>query len=209
MEADLMKRNPAAHAFGRRWGAGMTSRSRQNGVVLIIALIVLVAMTIAGIALVRSVDTSNQISGNLAFRQGATHAGDAAIETARAWILANATGNTLFNDVAVSGYYSFKDNVPSWSQYAWSTKAPSEVTDATTGNHYTYVIHRLCATPGDPSALGVACVSNLDTSGTLPGNSKQAEKVSLSGTTQLYYRVTARVVGPRNTVSFVQAVILN
>ena len=54
---------------------------RQRGVVLFISLIVLVAMTLAGVALVRSVDTTNLIAGNLAFKQGATLSGDAAIET--------------------------------------------------------------------------------------------------------------------------------
>jgi type IV pilus assembly protein PilX len=208
MEASVMTRNRTIPNVALLRAQGMTLPTRQRGVVLFIALIVLVAMTIAGIALVRSVDTANQISGNLAFRQGATHGGDAAVEAARTWILAQ-TGNALFNDVPVSGYYAFKDSIASWSKYDWSTKAPSEAVDANTGNRSTYVIHRLCATAGDPNSPGVSCLSNLDTSGTNPGNSKQAEKVSLTGTTALYYRVTARVVGPRNTVSFVQAVILN
>jgi Tfp pilus assembly protein PilX len=52
------------------------SRRAQQGVVLFIALIVLVAMSLAGIALMRSVDTNVLIAGNLAFRQGATMAGD-------------------------------------------------------------------------------------------------------------------------------------
>ena len=41
-------------------------RSGQSGVVLFIALIVLVAMTLAGIAIMRSVDTGVAISGNVA-----------------------------------------------------------------------------------------------------------------------------------------------
>lgn len=51
-------------------------RRAQQGVVLFVALIILVAMTLAGIALMRSVDTNVLIAGNLAFRQGATMAGD-------------------------------------------------------------------------------------------------------------------------------------
>jgi Tfp pilus assembly protein PilX len=56
---------------------------RQRGAILFIALIVLVAMTLAGIALMRSVDTNVLIAGNLAFRQGATAAGDYGVEDAR------------------------------------------------------------------------------------------------------------------------------
>ena len=55
----------------------MSLASRQGGVVLMIALIILVALTLGGIALVRSVDTTNLISGNLAFQQAATRAGEA------------------------------------------------------------------------------------------------------------------------------------
>ena len=47
----------------------------QSGVVLFIALIVLVAMSLAGVALVRSVDTNLLIAGNLAFKQGDTCVG--------------------------------------------------------------------------------------------------------------------------------------
>ena len=53
-------------------------------------------MSLAGIALIRSVDTSNLIAGNLAFRQGATIAGDWGLETARTWLLNQAT-NTPTN----------------------------------------------------------------------------------------------------------------
>ncbi len=54
----------------------------QRGVILIITLIVLVAMTLASIAMVRSVDTSTVIAGNLAFKQSATASGDAGLEAA-------------------------------------------------------------------------------------------------------------------------------
>ncbi|MBI5918849.1 MAG: hypothetical protein HY849_05705 [Nitrosomonadales bacterium] len=49
---------------------------RQRGVVLLIALIVLVAMTLAGIGMMRSVDTGTLVAGNLAFKQSTTQAGD-------------------------------------------------------------------------------------------------------------------------------------
>src|SRR3954465_1126782 len=62
---------------------------RQRGAILFIALIVLVAMSLAGIALMRSVDTNVLIAGNLVFRQGATAGADRGIEDARTWIMAN------------------------------------------------------------------------------------------------------------------------
>ena len=72
-------------------------RRAQSGVVLFIALIILVAMTLAGIALMRSVDTNVLIAGNLAFRQATTLAGDWGIEEARSWLTANTSGETLYS----------------------------------------------------------------------------------------------------------------
>lgn len=67
-----------------------TNYHRQQGVVLLIALIVLVAMTMAGIAMVRSVSIGNQVAGNLAFQQANLTETDAGIEAALGLIAANA-----------------------------------------------------------------------------------------------------------------------
>ena len=64
-------------------------RRAQQGVVLFVSLIILVAMTLAGIALMRSVDTNVLIAGNLAFRQANTMYADTGVEAARAWLTAN------------------------------------------------------------------------------------------------------------------------
>jgi len=56
--------------------------SRQRGVVLFFALIALVVMSLAAVALIRSVDTNTLIAGNLAFKQAATSSGDSGLEMA-------------------------------------------------------------------------------------------------------------------------------
>ena len=71
---------------------------RQQGVVLFIALIVLVAMTLAGLAIMRSVDTGNLVSGNVAFRQAALSSGDRGIDTAFTWLKSNVTTGVLNNN---------------------------------------------------------------------------------------------------------------
>ena len=58
----------------------------QRGVVIFIALIVLVAMTLAGIAMMRSSGSAMLTAGNLGFRQNATASGDLGLETARTWL---------------------------------------------------------------------------------------------------------------------------
>ena len=57
-------------------------RAKQRGIVLILVLIGLVAMTLAGIALVRGSQTSSMIAGNFAFRQASLAAADTAVELA-------------------------------------------------------------------------------------------------------------------------------
>ena len=55
---------------------------KQTGVVLFIALIALVVMSLAAVALIRSVDTSTLIAGNLSFKQATTTSADTGVEAA-------------------------------------------------------------------------------------------------------------------------------
>ena len=54
----------------------MNYRNKQQGVVLVIALIALMAISLAGVALMRSVDSSNVVSGNIAFNEAAIQMAD-------------------------------------------------------------------------------------------------------------------------------------
>ena len=76
----------------------------QRGVSLLFALLALVALSLATLALVRTVDTSGLVLGNIGFKQDATVAGDQATRQAVAWLKANVAG--LDNDAANSGYYA-------------------------------------------------------------------------------------------------------
>ena len=49
---------------------------------MFIALLVMVALSLAGIALIRSADTATVVSGNLAFKQAAIYAVDRSVEQA-------------------------------------------------------------------------------------------------------------------------------
>jgi Tfp pilus assembly protein PilX len=186
----------------------MARREGQRGLVLVIVLIVLTAMMLASIALMRSVNTANIVAGNLAFRQAATHEGDYGTEQAITW-LQSQTGNTLLIDSAVNGYYStLQGPAPgtSWDTY-WNTtySATGTVVTMPAFHNYTvsYVIHRLCPTSGTTigcasSPLGSASNGNSDQGGN-PANYQLP--------TQGYFRITSRIVGPRNTVSYTQAMV--
>ena len=195
--------------------------ARQRGIVLMMALIVLVAMTLAGIALVRSVDTSNIIAGNLAFQQAATNAGDSGSEAAVTWLQAN-SGNTtaLWGVAATQGYYaSCNLAIPgsctpnfaggqTWDSYWSAVLSVNAVTVLPTpdpaGNTVAYVIHRLCNSNGDPAAVDCA---EPPAAGTTAASSKTSDKVALLYTAQRFYRITTRIAGPRNTVSYVQTIV--
>lgn len=187
-------------------------RARQAGVVLMMALIVLVAMTLAGIALVRSVDTSNVIAGNLAFQQSATHAGDAGTEAAVTWLQANNTGTTLYANILAQGYAASRQDPAagqSWADF-WSAvlvPAGQVVTLApdAAGNTVSYTIQRLCNAVGDPTS-GVGCAVTQSV-GAMASSSRTAGTVALLYASQIYYRVTTRIAGPRNTVSYVQTIV--
>jgi Tfp pilus assembly protein PilX len=185
--------------------------------VLLVALIVLVAMTLAGIALMRSVFTGNRVAGNLAFQQAATQSADVGIETAIAWLENNSAGNRLFSNINIGagetvGYYASRQEpgpTQSWDDWWAAVPVPdnrvnSLAADAA-GNTVAYVIQRLCNNVGDPNA-GIGCSTSPTSSGS-EGSSRGSGVVALQVSGQRYYRITVRVSGPRNTVSFVQAVI--
>lgn len=197
--------------------------SAQRGVILFVTLIVLVAMSLAGIALMRSVDSNVLIAGNLVFRQGATMAADWGVEAARAWLEANKAGSTLEVDqpgvTGGTGYWAnwqetadlYGATATTTDDYNWPASSTLVGTDSG-GNEVRYVIHRLCSAAGPASSGSLSCVKAASGggSGAASTGSKGAVTyggAALPGLSSTYYRVTVRVVGPRNTLSFVQAVL--
>jgi len=190
---------------------------RERGTILFVALIVLVAMSLAGIALMRSVDTNVLIAGNLAFRQGATAAGDWGVESARSWLAANTAKLNIDQPGATFYWANWQQNLdliandPAKPDYDWTSNASpaNDLGFDSAGNRVQYVIHRLCDVAGAPNV--VQCVKSsisVSTAGT--GGSNQVQPVgggNVNIATVVLYRVTVRVTGPRNTVSYVQAVL--
>ena len=198
--------------------AATSLRRAQRGAVLFISLIVLVAMSLAGLAMMRGVDTGALIANNLAFKQGATAAGDAGIEAARTWLMAN-TGATLYNDqpgvTNGTGYWATWQqgldftgtDADTTNNFDWSTRAVALAADAA-GNQVSYVIHRMCDATGNPASIN--CIRVTDSTGSTAGGSKGAAAFgtyAITSPSQAFFRVTVRVIGPRNTTSYVQAVL--
>jgi Tfp pilus assembly protein PilX len=195
-------------------GAARAARGRQRGAVLFIALIVLVAMTLAGIAIMRSVDTATLIAGNLAFKQATIQAADNGIEQAYQWLLANRPQLNTTNTAA--GYFSSRPGAePNWTDPLVWANAVSLGTDAA-GNTTSYLIHRMCNCPDTPyngtCPGGAAQQCALDAPATVApppaaGDSFSVGAPGYLADPKVFYRITVRTVGPRNTASYVQAMV--
>jgi len=193
----------------------------QRGMILFIALIVLVAMTLAGIALVRSVDTANVIAGNLAFKQATLQAADLGVEVAfNALTIIAGSADTDVTPAASSTnpnywYYASRRTtdaygVPTQQYYGAPGAATAidwsqvPIASAVAGNTVQIVIDRLCQGPPPVTDLLASCFADAGVGGS---GSQKAGTTSFSATAAVYYRLTARVTGPRNTVSMVQALL--
>jgi type IV pilus assembly protein PilX len=193
--------------------AAKTRHIHQRGTVLLLALILLVALSLAGIALVRSVSTSNMIAGNLAFQQGTTHSADAGVETAITFLETNSAGTTLESSVLTgtgTRYVAQRQDPAvgqSWDAFWSATLAGSGAVNTlpqdAAGNTVSYVIHRLCNATGAPAYPGC---SSSPTDAACNGCS-HGLGLGPAPARQVYYRVTARVTGPRNTLSYVQVIV--
>lgn len=196
----------------------------QRGATLIFVLILLVVMLIGGIALVRSVDTGLVIAGNLAFKRTTTHAADFGIEQARAW-LQGVTPADLENDNPGLGYYAtrqiavtdFGGTRPDTQadDVDWDGDKPAALAKVrsigqdSAGNSIAYVIHRMCDSTGAPGTTSNPCESFTPTSSSTSTTRGPAYgSGALKGQRAYLYRITVRAIGPRNTRSIVQSVII-
>lgn len=192
----------------------LATASRQQGVVLMVALIVLIAMTLAGLALWRAVDSGNVIAGNLAFKQSATMSADRGLQAALVWLDNNR--NALADSDTAHGYIANTlSTEPDWYGNSIWSNAVDLGADAA-GNRVQYLIHRLCRTTGayngeDGTGQANSCSTSLSkapvTNATL-GSSLQIGAAVYQSNPSIYYRITARVLGPRNTISIVQATVM-
>ena len=215
----------SASIFTVRRAAGHRPRARkgQQGVVLMIALIVLVAMTLASVAMIRSVDTSTLIAGNLAFKQSGITSGDGGVNAAIAWLEAN--GAALEKSQASSGYYATSQDcldltgneklpkkcTPPFTAFDWNNASAVKVlAKDPAGNEVAYIIQRLCDEEG--ALDGKKCTVEESTqTGSSQGGARQMLTYQpgswSSAANRGYYRITARVAGPNKNVSYVQAIV--
>lgn len=188
-----------------RWAVGR----RQQGLVMLVVLMVLGLMFLGAAGAMRAVDTGNVISGNFSFQQAAVQASDRAVKDAM---------NTLSAAVAAGGgnaaianrYYNVRQSpvdsrgfpsATNWNNVNCVDEGGSVVGDcsADAGNYRVqYVIERMCA--GNPD------MSNINDIRARCEYEASATALSAS-TIALRYRVVVRVRGPRGTEGWFEAMV--
>ncbi len=186
----------------------------QQGMVLFVALIVLIVMTLAGLALLRQLGVGTSIAGNIAFKESATAVADRGVEEALQWLALPTTNTSLTS--APDGYDSswgagFDPDAFAWGPGFSRTIVPPVAAApdyAQTGSQTEMIIQRLCSTPG-MSSLDPAqqCSDSLVANPLRSHGGGGYGSVLPSTTPAPFYRVTTQVRGPRNTVSVTQVLI--
>lgn len=197
---------------------------RQQGVVLFIALVALVVMSLAAVALIRAVDTNTVITGNLSFKQSAVIAADSGIEAAFTWLNNQATNNlaSLNGDLILTGegYFSRIPDLHQAPPYvglvnldsAAELRLPATwnnsvtIPDTGDGNTVNYIVQRMCLRADDPSTAPDHCVfGDRPQNQNLNPDCEYQACAEVGSLPSPMYRVTVRVTGPKNTVSYTQA----
>jgi type IV pilus assembly protein PilX len=202
----------------------LSSPRSQRGIALFVALIVMVALSLAGVALVRSIDTTTSITGNIAFRQSALLQANWAVEEAIGHIYAKDSKpsttdmivdptNDLPSQFYIASFDPANDSKKS-AQPALPAGVPQQLwkkgnlapakQDANSGNDVRYVIQRMCTVDAIGFAANQAQCDLMQPKQAL-GTTVGDEAIN-TGKYPLY-RVTVRVDGPNNALSFVQAMI--
>jgi Tfp pilus assembly protein PilX len=199
------------HRISRPRLSARAPAKRQQGIVVFVALIAVVLMSLAAVGLMRSVHTSTIVVGNLAFRQAAQSMASAAVEKAVYDMFKPGTMAGVQDHDGNKNYYSFVQpgestlGVPAVLQSKGAYPASFQLMSDSSGNEARYVIERMCL----PAANG------------LPAEGRWCEMIppkqgiGMQGNIQFnigldpipYYRMTVRVDGPNNSVSFAHAML--
>ena len=200
-------------------------KSKQTGVVLFLAMIALVVMSLAAVALIRSVDTNSMITGNLAYKQTAAISSSYGIES-----MVDALGPMplTYGDAndAANGYYALCSNFDGGSadrcsgnnltaDASWVAGTNSSLATGTGlvagrdayGNTIQYIVERMCHQVGAPAKAACLQAGSDPDNGTKNVLNEPVAGAPKTPTEIPVYRVTVRIAGPKNTVSYIQAFI--
>ena len=208
-------------------------RAGQRGLSLIFSMMALVMLSLAAVALLRSVDVSSMIVGNLSFKQDATSASASAAAEALVWLQSAQTGS-LDADIAASGYYANSQDGLDPTGRRTTSQTPLALVDwlgdgscsyaaagtfsactvrakqgtPVNGNQVRWVITRLCKTSAAISSANPCAKPATISSANASERGEVGSGGRLSGlTSSPYYRIIVRTEGARNTVSYTETLV--
>jgi len=196
---------------------------------LAFALMAIVALSVAALTLVRTVDLGTLLLGNLAFKQDATAQAERALQQAQTWLQTHAT--ELQEDATAAGYYASHpsgldptgrrsdpnrvlidwagDGCAGQSSHASCTHRALRAGASGDGTVLRYAIFRWCSQSGPANVGNNVCPQPAGGGGA--GNARGQVDYSryerFTGGAGVYYRVLVRVEGTRQTVSTVEALL--
>lgn len=196
----------------------MKSLNNQKGASLLLTLIVLAAFLVSTVALMKTTSTSAIVSGNIAFKEAATHAADVGIAEAIRTIrpcgtpAVNPCGKAndatyVIQSMQPTSYFLTKSN---WS-LATAKTANLGAAGANPGYTVQYIVDRMSTGLTNPQdsedvrlhSLGIIAKDSS------PSNdySEQGTANTLLSVPAVYYRITVRVTGASNTEYISQAAV--
>jgi Tfp pilus assembly protein PilX len=208
---NLLANAAAATAATRR--APVRGRHAQSGVVLLYAIVAIVLLMLSALALVRGMGTSLGIGGNFALRRDLVNQGELGVLNAETTfstgLLANAQAR--WAPLATANYSETTlptdaTGIPSvlLSDTQFSNlgmTAANDIAGATYGVTIRYVIDRMCTVTGAPTLTNCSVYNGK-------GNTGGTNWLRQAGNAfQVVYRITVRVTGPKNTMTFLQTTI--
>ncbi|GAB4059379.1 hypothetical protein [Uliginosibacterium sediminicola] len=193
---------------------------RERGATIVIALIALLALLFSGMALIRSLETTLAIAGNVAFKRDLVNRGDIGLQTARAAFSSTASSA---GGLASAANRLTSSTTKNYSATRLETDPVSGVpkvlmgndttfaTVGSTSNDYTdrditvrYIVDRLCTATGEPS-LENCVMYSYSTNAT--GGSDYLLNRRAGIEMVPVYRISVRVTGARGTVAYLQSTV--
>lgn len=181
----------------------------QQGVVLIMVLVVLGLMFLAGLGVMRAADTANVISGNFSFQQAAVAVSDRAVTDALNVVtarVAGGAGNTDVSNQYLATRAATLDSrgIPTsvvWADVPCIDEKGAGIANCAddTGNYrLQYVVERMCS--NNPTLTDI---NDIRAKCEYEASSTALTALSIG----VRYRVLIRVRGPRGTESWFEAML--
>jgi len=131
-------------------------RVRHTGAVLVIVMIVLIIMTILGVAAIRNTLLEEKMAGNMLDRDMAFQAAESALRAAEKYIELNVISTLTFDADGTDGFYNNADD-RLWAHIDWDANDSREYSDFDSsynvGTPPRYVIQHLTTTSSDIEEL--------------------------------------------------------